>query len=270
MQHAVVALVLIVAGGGLDQAQAQGKFVAEYAITMAHIAVGKGTWTADIGPEQYTATASGSASGIFSVLVSGQGSITTRGVVKDGRLQPLVFTSKINSDDGKTDLQMRFENGNVAELVAEAATDAAERVPVTEAHRQGVLDPLSALLIPAGGAGDVLAADACRRTLPIFDGRRRYNLQLAFKRADKVKAAKGYQGPVVVCSLGFQPIAGHRATSMLVKYLSQGRDIELWLAPIAGTRILAPFRLSVTNLIGNIVIDAGRFETLAQTAPKAP
>jgi hypothetical protein len=81
-----------------------------------------------------------------------------------------------------------------------------------------------------------------------------------------VKAAKGYQGPVVVCSITFQPIAGHRADSKLVKYLSQGRDMELWLAPIAGTRVLAPFRLSVTNIIGNIVIEASQFETQAQAS----
>jgi hypothetical protein len=156
------------------------------------------------------------------------------------------------------------------ELVAEAAADAKERVPVTEAHRLGVLDPLSALLIPVGGTGGVLTAEACQRSLPVFDGRRRYDLKLAFKRTDKVKADKGYQGAAVVCSLVFQPIAGHRPGSALVKYLSQGRDMELWLAPIAGTRILAPFRLSITNLVGNIVINAGKFETVAQIGPKTP
>jgi hypothetical protein len=268
--HVIAAFSLVVAGGALDHAQAQGKLAAEYSISMAHITVGKGGWTTDIGAEQYTATAHGNASGILSVLVSGQGRIATAGMVKDGRLQPAAFISKMDSDDDKTDLRMRFENGNVVELVAEAAADAKERVPVTEAHRQGVLDPLSALLIPAGGTGGVLTAEACQRTLPVFDGRRRYDLKLAFKRTDKVKADKGYQGAVVVCSLAFQPIAGHRPGSALVKYLSQGRDMELWLAPVAGTRILAPFRLSITNLIGNIVIDAGKFETLAQIGPKTP
>ena len=41
----------------------------------------------------------------------------------------------------------------------------------------------------------------------------RYDLQLAFKRMDKVKAEKGYQGPVVVCAVYFTPIAGYIPTA---------------------------------------------------------
>ena len=85
-----------------------------------------------------------------------------------------------------------------------------DRVPVTEANRQGIVDPLTALLFSAAAAGEGLSQEACRRTLPIFDGHQRYDL-LAFKRMDKMTAEKGYAGPVVVCSVGYEPIAGHRA-----------------------------------------------------------
>src|SRR5438105_14037772 len=46
----------------------------------------------------------------------------------------------------------------------------------------------------------------------------------AFKRMDRVTAEKGYAGPVVVCSVSYEPIAGHRANIPLVKYLSEGRE----------------------------------------------
>ena len=58
---------------------------------------------------------------------------------------------------------------------------------------------------------------------------------------DKVTAEKGYAGPVVVCSAGYEPIAGHSASTPLVKYLSEGREMEIALAPVADTRLLAPF-----------------------------
>jgi hypothetical protein len=114
-----------------------------------------------------------------------------------------------------------------------------------------------------------LSQAACQHTLPIFDGRHRYDLKLAFKRMDKMSADKGYAGPVIVCALGYQPIAGHRASNPLVKYLSDGRDMEIVLAPIAGTRALAPFRLSVVSMLANLVIQANRFEATAQP-PAAP
>jgi hypothetical protein len=130
---------------------------------------------------------------------------------------------------------------------------------VTEANRQGIIDPLTAMLFWAVALG-AFSQGTCRRTLPIFDGHQRYDLKLAFKRMDKVTAEKGYAGPVVVCPLRYQPIVGHISSNALVKYLSEGREMEVALAPVAGRRVLAPFRLSVVSVLANLVIEASRFE----------
>ena len=135
---------------------------------------------------------------------------------------------------------------------------------MTEANRQGIVDPLTAMLFSAAAEGDGLSQQACRHTLPIFDGQQRYDLKLAFKRMDKVTAEKGYAGPVAVCSLRYEPIAGHIASTTLVKYLSEGREMEIALAPVTGTRLLAPFRLSVMSMLANLVIEASRFEANAR------
>ena len=102
---------------------------------------------------------------------------------------------------------------------------------MTQANRQGIVDPLTAMLFSAAAVGEGLSPDVCRHTLPIFDGQQRYDLKLAFKRMDKVTAEKGYAGPVVVCSVSYEPIAGHRESTPLVKYLSEGREMEMALAP---------------------------------------
>jgi hypothetical protein len=138
---------------------------------------------------------------------------------------------------------------------------------VTNSNRKGIVDPLTALLFSAAAADERLSQEACRRTLPIFDGHQRYDLKLAFKRMDKITAEKGYAGPVVVCSVSYEPIAGHRANILLIKYLSEGREMEIALAPIAGTRLLAPLRLSVVSTLANLMIEANRFETIMAPAP---
>jgi hypothetical protein len=38
------------------------------------------------------------------------------------------------------------------------------------------------------------------------------------------------------------------------------------LAPVAGTRLLAPFRITIVNMLGNLVVQANRFEVV----PMAP
>jgi hypothetical protein len=120
------------------------------------------------------------------------------------------------------------------------------------------------MLFSAAATGEGLARDVCRHTLPIFDGQQRYDLKLAFKRMDKVTAEKGYAGPVVVCSVSYEPIAGHRPSTPLIKYLSEGREMEMALAPVAGTRLLAPFRMLVESALANLVIEANQFEVTAQ------
>jgi hypothetical protein len=243
-------------------ARGQGKVDATYEITFARISVGNATLGVDFKESDYSITAIGRVGGAVRALLNGEASLTTHGIVRDGRPEPRSFTSKIKSEEESDAVTMALEAGNVTELILTPPAPSTG-TPVTDADRQGIIDPLSAILIPAEGSG------ACQRTLPIFDGRSRYNLKLAFKRIDKLSAGKGYVGPVVVCSLEYQPIAGLGASTPLVKYLSEGREMQLELAPMRGTHVLVPVRFVVVSILANLVIEADRLEAVAQT-PAAP
>jgi uncharacterized protein DUF3108 len=256
------ALALMTATLG-DHAQAESKLDATYTISLARIRVGDIVATGVFGESEYAISARGRAGGIMKVLVDGEASFATHGTIKDGYPVPITFTSKIVSDAETSDVTMVLDGGSVKELAA-TAPPKSDRVPVTQANRQGIVDPLTAILVSAAAAGEGLARDVCRHTLPIFDGQQRYDLKLAFKRMDNVTAEKGYAGPVVVCSVSYEPIAGHRASTPLVKYLSEGREMETALAPVAGTRLLAPFRMLVESALANLVIEANQFEVTAQ------
>ena len=265
------ALALMTAVLG-DSARAETNLDASYTISFARIRVGDITATIAFGDSEYAISANGRAGGVIKVLLDGEGSFTTRGTITDGHPVPTNFTSKIVSNTEISHVTMVLDEGSVKELAA-APLPSSGRVPVTEANRQVIVDPLTAMLFSAAAAGEGLSPEACRQTLPIFDGHHRYDLKLRFKRMDEVTAERGYAGPVIVCSVGYEPIAGHRPSIPLVKYLSEGRDIEVALAPVAGTRLLAPFRVSVVSMLANLVIEANRFEATARprdasTAPE--
>lgn len=255
----VAGLALALAGPTAVAAPSDIRLVAHYRISAAGIAIGTSAIEAVIGGSAYTMAASGRTSGVLRILVSGDGAVSTRGAVVDGALVPARFTSRTSDEDERATVTMTLEGGNVKDLATETSAPVEARVPLTAEHRRGIIDPLTALFLTAA-EHDSVDAEACRRTLPIFDGRRRYDLALAFKRLETVRAA-GYAGPAVVCAVAFRAIAGHRADSRLVNYLADGRDIELTLAPVAGTRLLAPFRLSITSMLGDMVIVATSFET---------
>ena len=172
-------------------AQAQGHLKARYTISMTGVSIGQIAWLAAIGEQRYTSSATGKASGVLSVLVNGEGSVDARGLVEDGRLAPRLFLSNITDDEGKSELRMTFDEGGVKEMIPHEPPPRSDRVPVTESQRRGVADPLTAMLMPAGG--DALAHANCGRVLSIFDGRRRYDLALSFKRIDSE-----YKGSIII------------------------------------------------------------------------
>lgn len=243
-------------------AAAQTRFRAHYTLSMTGVPFGQIAWLATISEQRYTTSATGQASGVLSVLVRGEGAVDVRGMVIDGRMSPRFFTSRISDDDGTADLRMTFEDGAVKELASKAPPDSKVRIPVSEEDRRNVIDPLSAMLIPAGES--TLAPANCDRVLTIFDGSRRYDLDLSYKRIDKVALAHGYSGNVLVCAVVLKPIAGYREDSTLVKYVAGRRDMELWFAPIAGTPDLAPVKVSMPTLLGTLEIAADQFDSTPQ------
>jgi hypothetical protein len=261
------ALALMAAPLG-EHACAEDNLNASYAVSFGRIRVGEITATFVLGDKEYAISARGRAGGLMKALVDGEGTFSTRGTITDRHPVPTKFTSKIVTNAETSDVTMVLHEGSVKELMA-APPPSSSRVPVTESNRQGIVDPLTAMLFSAATEGDGLSQQACRHTLPIFDGQQRYDLKLAYKRMDKVSTEKGYAGPVVVCSLLYEPIAGHNPSTTLVKYLSEGREMEIALAPVAATRLLVPFRMSVVSMLANLVIEANQFEATAPALDSA-
>jgi hypothetical protein len=249
---------------------AQGKLDARYTVTLSGIPVGTGAWVIDLREDHFTAAASGATAGLLRVFASGQGQSAARGSVAAGQPIPSTYASSIVADSKADEVRMVISGGKVKEYVAEPPPPPdPDRVPITDAHRRGVYDPMTASLMRVPGNGDTFVPQACQKHLAIFDGRMRYDLHLAFKRLDKVKSEKGYQGTVVVCSVRFLPIAGHVPDRAAIKYLMELQDIEAWLAPIAGTRVLVPYRVSVPTPIGVGVMQATQFISVPQPSKAA-
>jgi hypothetical protein len=256
------ALVAACLAGG--SASGQGKLDARYIATLAGVPIGKGAWVIDIGDEQFTAAASGMTTGLLRVFAASQGNSAARGAVRGDVLIPTLFVSTINNDKRVEELRIVLSAGAVKELLVNPPnTPNPDRIPVTDAHRRGVVDPMSAALVQVSGTGDPVSPEACRRTVPVFDGRLRFDLQLSFKRIENVQAPTGYHGPVAVCGVQFVPLAGYVPERPAIRYLMAQQDMEIWLAPIPGTRIVVPYRISLQTPLGRGVLEATQFVTAA-------
>jgi hypothetical protein len=243
-------------------ALAQGRLEARYEATLAGIPVGKGAWSIDIGDDQFTATASGGTSGLLKAFAGGSGTGAAQGRVVNGALVSTGYSATTTTSKKSEAIHMVLANGTIKEYAIEPEPPVdPDRLPVTDAQRRGVYDPMSGSLLRVPGNGELLTPDSCRTGNAIFDGRMRYDLKLDYKRMETVRAEKGYAGPVVVCAVYFTPIAGYIPDRPVIKYLAAQRNIEIAFAPIAGTRILVPFRMMIPTPLGTAMLEATQFIT---------
>jgi hypothetical protein len=259
-----LAALAVDAGGTVH---AQGRLDARYSATLAGVPFGKGGWQIDIRDDQFSATANGATSGVLRFLATGQGQSVARGSVAAGQPVAGTYASNIATDKKYDDVRMVISRGEVKDLAAEPPSfPDPNRIPLTDAHRRGVTDPMTAALMRVPGNGDVFTPEACPRSVSVFDGRMRYDLRMAFKRLDKVRSDKGYQGTVVVCGVRFLPVAGFVPERPVIRYVMALTDIEAWLAPIAGTRVMVPYRMQSPTPIGTVVVQATDFVSIPQPA----
>jgi len=119
-----------------------------------------------------------------------------------------------------------------------------------------VLDPASAFLWPAPAG---VAPEACERTLPVFNGRQRFDLAFAYSRSDTFHARDGsYSGPAIVCAMRYRPVSGYRPDKDSIRFMAANRDMEVWMAP-AGDGMVAPVRIQIRSKLGRLVLEARSF-----------
>jgi hypothetical protein len=238
---------------GAGDAAAETRFQAHYRAYLAILPVtfASGTVTATLDrPGHY----------VIDLAASGIGfGLTAKST---GRIGPNVVpaTAAIDSravGQSTQTIRMAMTGGTVSYDDVRPPLPPRPRVPITAADRRGVLDPVSALLIPIDG--DRLSPSMCRRTLPIFEGTERFDIVLSYLRTEQVKSAQGYQGPVLVCRARYHAIAGHRRGARQVEYMEHNNTIEAWLAPVPAAHLLVPWRVSLGTIVGNLVIEADRF-----------
>ena len=257
-----LAVVLPFLSTGPNLAAADIKFEAQYSVSLIGIPIGRGAFIIEIAENGYSAAGSATVTGLLKLVAPGKGFATARGKIVDGKVLAADYSSSSESGKRSEEINIALVAGIVRNFSVYPPTrHSSERVPVTEEHRMGVVDPMSAAIMPLPGNGEFTGANACKRTISIFDGRNRYDLVFNHERTEQAKEVKGYSGPLAVCRVTYRPIAGHRPDREQVKKMVENKDIYTWLAPIAGTRVLVPVRVSVATTLGALVVQATRFSS---------
>jgi Protein of unknown function (DUF3108) len=236
-----------------EAGQAGIRIEVRYAVTYLHLTIGTGRWSLNMRGNRYTSTASGQVKGMMRLLINGEGSGRADGVVAGNGPSATRFAAHVVSTAENDDISIVFQNGAVKQLrAAPAFPPIPKRVTVTAADLVDVSDPLSAALAFTGGRNP----NVCDRRLQIFDGRRRFDVALSYKRTKNIRVPPAFDGSGIVCSAQVFPIAGQRLQNSALKYLAESKDLEIEYASVPDVRAYIPIAATVPTLIGAVHVKA--------------
>jgi hypothetical protein len=231
----------------------------DYKIALGGFDFGSADIKAEIGTGDYELDALIKTEGIAEQFFETTFALASQGSFSGNRVKPNRFISTYADADSSRRVELTYPKGGAPVMAAEPAYEDGFGPDVQLNDILMTQDPISALLLPTSSA----TASPCDRSLPLFDGRRRYDLQLREDGMTEMNDSEGgYNGPVMRCTVSMLPVAGYERKT-LIKLLAREDSIRIWLAPLEGSDVWVPVRLTLRTPFGGAVMRATRFEVAA-------
>ena len=232
---------------------------AVYQISWLGTHIGDFRIKSSITTRQYSLQASAELSVFFGTF-SWQGATTSSGLMTANGPVPQNYTFKYATNEKRESVELRFQKRMVQDiLVNPPQFPGARNVPITAAHLQNVVDPLSAIVLLSQAR--LNHGEACNKRLPIFDGKIRYDLILSPKGTRNVGSSGKLRGTAYVCSVRFVPIAGHKMGKQGENDVASGNTgIEVWLVPVPEAGLIVPYYVHVPTPAGTASMVTAKFD----------
>jgi len=230
---------------------------ATYTISIAGIPVGRADANSRFEPNGYSIAVRGSTSGISRIVSDAEALLASTGRINGGDVIPANFELETTENGLSAEVRMQMRGRAIADYRAEPSLSTRnDRVPLTQAHRRNVVDPLSGFIIALDGP--ITGEAACNRTVQVFDGWQRYDVRLSYRdsRTLTASAPGGYSGAAFVCSARYVPVAGHIESHEAVRYMAGNTHLAVTVIPVEGTRLLIPYEIVIGTRVGELVIRA--------------
>ncbi|GAK45437.1 hypothetical protein M2A_1936 [Tepidicaulis marinus] len=232
-----------------------------------------------ITPQSYEIASQVQTEGIADTFFNGHMESQARGVMTPQGPRLLSYSQDYEGTFGERSVYMSRTKGGGYDVTA---------VPEDGVHAQGGLsdrvlektvDPLSASIFTALNKGGA----PCRQVIPVFDGRRVFNLRFEPDGEDILEPSveEAYAGPALRCKISYEAVAGYSQKWKIDEAKNPLKPFTVWIARFpyegkekgAGETLYVPVRLLIetryinaTAHLSRVVID-GMERVAAQHTP---
>lgn len=236
-----------------------------YRLSFNGFDVGSFAFNSTSAGKTYKATSNADVSALFGAF-KWKGTISASGNLAPTGPQPTAYLLNFKTKAKQGLVRLGFDKGAVKTVTVEPKKDwvSPEIVPVKPDHMKSVFDPMSAILAMTHAGG----GDPCAKTVPIFDGKIRFNLQMSYKGKEKLEEAKpsGQPQELVVCKVKYAPLAGHKPKDFVNPWINYDA-IEIALRPVPSASLYVPYRVTVPTSIGAAQMMAERVDIAPEGKP---
>jgi hypothetical protein len=265
-RHCLSVAAVVALTGGLggnlpaDTAHAESsvstanRITAVYRVDIGNFNLGEFKLTTTFRGNDYAMRGEGRFKVLEGLIYEWRGVTASYGRVTDTGPEPTMYAFNF-ADSAKMSerLRMTFDGRAVADVsIIPRNRPLPRTIPVTKEQLEGVLDPMSGAFLSAQSDNPNGDPAVCDKTLPVFDGRQRYDLVVSPKRTVTVKRTTptGYGGPAVICAVKFIPIAGYQPDNPAIRLMQQSDEIEVWLIPVRASNRYVPYRIVLPTPVG--------------------
>jgi hypothetical protein len=205
------AATLAAGGSGQDTPGSGSGLQLAMTLYAGGITLGKVDMDVKFAGDKYHAVSNLETSGVVNVFWQSTIQATSNGRLAGRQFTPELYDSFYTGHSEKhQEVSLTYENGYPARLYANPPYPV-RGFEVKPEEKKGSLDPLSAMIFIASGIG-ARDGNPCSVKVPIFDGRRRYDIEMANAKKVEITTDNGlYKGPGVECEITYKQISGYSA-----------------------------------------------------------
>ena len=220
----------------------------QYDIHLGGFDVGSVELVAELTAHSYRMRSVTRTDGLIDLVVGFLSQAESHGAIESRRVSPARHRADNVWMGEDRFVRNLYRAGRVSTDISPSPADD-DRPPVPASATAGTLDPLSASLRASFLAG---AETPCAESVPVFDGRRRYNLNFAHIAGSSPVRA-GHVRPSQHCQVTLERIVGFSRKPWLTPV--KGVEVaNIWFKPLIADLPLIPVRLTADTGVGEAIV----------------
>jgi hypothetical protein len=226
---------------------------AKYRLSFGGFDVGSYQFQSKSDGKTYATTGNAEVSAMFGAF-TWKGGLESSGTLDQAAPHPTSYKLSYKSKSKVTSITLGFDASGVKSVVLlPKKPPNPEAVPVKPDDLKHVFDPMSSILAMTHATG----GNPCDRTVPIFDGKARFNLVMSAKGEQKLKEEKpsGQPMQLKICQVKYVPISGHKPKDFVKPWVDYS-GIEIALRPVPAANVFVPYRITIPTSLGSAVMSA--------------